>query len=150
MGVDDLVAGAARAGVDLSRDLVREIVAGNDKRRFALSDDGARIRAVQGHSHPGIAIAYPVAEPPDRLYHGTARRFLDAIRAEGVRPGNRHHVHLSPDPDTAAGVGRRHGTPAVLVVEAARMHAAGHLFHRAENGVWLTGHVPPAFLTEEG
>nr|WP_320205693.1 RNA 2'-phosphotransferase [Burkholderia arboris] len=38
---------------------------------------------------------YPAVQPPERLYHGTATRFLDSIRAQGLKPGTRHHVHLS-------------------------------------------------------
>jgi putative RNA 2'-phosphotransferase len=34
----------------------------------------------------------------------------------------------------------------VLVVEAGRMHADGHLFYRSENGVWLTDSVPIQYL----
>jgi putative RNA 2'-phosphotransferase len=26
------------------------------------------------------------------------------------------------------------------------MAAAGHVFYRSENGVWLVDHVPPAFI----
>jgi putative RNA 2'-phosphotransferase len=37
----------------------------------------------------------------------------------------------------------------VLRVDAAAMHAAGHLFYLAENGVWLTEAVPPAFLRRQ-
>lgn len=58
----------------------------------------------------------------------------------------RHHVHLSDNPDTALNVGKRHGKPVVLLVDAERMVAQGHLFYRTENGVWLTSSVPPAFL----
>jgi putative RNA 2'-phosphotransferase len=58
----------------------------------------------------------------------------------------RRHVHLSPDAATAAGVGRRHGTPLVLVVDSRKMHREGHVFFLAANGVWLTDHVPPAYL----
>ena len=32
----------------------------------------------------------------------------------------------------------------ILTVDAAAMHAAGHAFYQAANGVWLTDHVPPA------
>jgi len=45
-------------------------------------------------------------------------------------------------------VGQRHGRAHVLVVDAQRMHAIGHAFHLAENGVWLTNAVPPEFLSE--
>jgi putative RNA 2'-phosphotransferase len=60
--------------------------------------------------------------------------------------GARHHVHLSADRETATRVGARHGFPAVLVVDAARMHADGIAFYQSDNGVWLTGDVKPSYL----
>jgi putative RNA 2'-phosphotransferase len=35
----------------------------------------------------------------------------------------------------------------VLVVDAAGAHAAGQVFRRASNGVWLTDALPPAYLS---
>jgi putative RNA 2'-phosphotransferase len=80
------------------------------------------------------------------LFHGTVRRFLPAIRADGLRRGRRGHVHLSADPHAAAAVGARRGHPVVLRVDAAGTHQAGHPFYRAANGVWLTEHVPPRWI----
>jgi putative RNA 2'-phosphotransferase len=128
------------------RALVLDVVVTNDKQRFAVSDDGQRIRAVQGHSTASVAIERPAAVPPGTLFHGMAARFLDAILREGLRPGQRHHVHLSADPATAQGVGARYGRPVVLRVDAAGMLAEGVTFHQAENGVWLCERVPPRFL----
>src|SRR5918911_1196890 len=68
--VEALLAAARRHGVALTRDELREIVAGSDKQRFALSPDGARIRANQGHSVK-VDLQLPPAEPPAQLYHGT-------------------------------------------------------------------------------
>lgn len=135
----------AQAECPLTRDAVLAAVAGNDKQRFALSDDGLRIRARQGHSI-AVDLHLTPRTPPARLYHGTATRFLDAIRRDGLLRRGRHHVHLSADADIATAVGARHGRPVVLVVHADAMHAAGHVFHRSENGVWLTEAVPVAFL----
>ena len=90
----------------------------------------------------------PVA-PPAQLYHGTARANLASIRAEGLKCGSRHHVHLSPDPETARNVGMRHGAPFVLTVESGAMALDGHDFFRSENGVWLTDHVPPRYLAPD-
>jgi putative RNA 2'-phosphotransferase len=146
-GVDELLAKAGAAGRRLDRATLEEIVATSDKKRFTLSDDGASIRAAQGHSVE-VALGLAPVTPPDTLYHGTATRFLDAIRAEGLKPGSRQQVHLSADAATATAVGSRHGKPAVLIVAAGAMHAAGHSFFRADNGVWLTDHVPPQFLSE--
>ena len=39
--------------------------------------------------------------PPDVLYHGTARRFLESINENGLLPQSRQYVHLSQDNETA-------------------------------------------------
>jgi putative RNA 2'-phosphotransferase len=141
--VDTLLAALARYGRPLSRTDLDRIVAGTDKRRYEVH--GGRIRAAQGHSVP-IDLELPPAVPPAVLYHGTVARFLPGIRRDGLRPGRRRHVHLSPDEHTATVVGRRRGSPVVLRVDAAGLHAAGHTFYRAANGVWLTDRVPPQWI----
>lgn len=145
VAVDTLLDALARHGQALSRAELTHIVRANDKRRFAFSDDGARIRASQGHSLP-VELGYETAEPPELLWHGTAARFLSSIRREGLRRGARHHVHLSADRATAAAVGSRRGEAVVLTIRAAQMHRDGHRFLRSANGVWLTDAVPPAYL----
>ncbi|MBX3712099.1 MAG: RNA 2'-phosphotransferase [Lysobacter sp.] len=129
----------------LTRDLIEAVVAGSDKQRFAISEDGLRIRANQGHSI-AVDLALQIVAPPERLYHGTAARSVDAIRREGLLRRNRHHVHLSADTDTAMRVGARHGKPVVLTIRAAEMAAAGHVFRRSANGVWLADAVPVGFI----
>ncbi len=143
--VDELLAAAQRSGKQLSRQRLEQVVADSDKKRFALSEDGQRIRANQGHS-VSVDLDLEPTEPPKLLYHGTVERFLDSIRAEGLVRGSRHHVHLSPDEATARKVGSRRGKPVILVVEAGRMHVAGYPFFRSANNVWLTEKVPAEFL----
>lgn len=143
--IQDLLRGMKRAGHRITEADLKQIVAENDKRRFTLSPDGLRIRAAQGHSVT-VDLELQPACPPDTLFHGTARDSLDTIWAEGLRPGRRQHVHLSPDFQTAERVGARHGKPVVLRIAAAKMHADGHLFWQADNGVWLTETVSPAYL----
>ena len=144
--VDDLLARAAQAGTPVTPAELRETVETNDKRRFALSADGARIRASQGHS-VAVDLGLAPQRPPDRLFHGTARRHLASIQAAGLVPGRRQHVHLSADEATAVAVGARHGAPVVLSVDAGAMHGQGFPFYRSANGVWLTAAVPPTFVT---
>ncbi|WP_368499687.1 RNA 2'-phosphotransferase [Herbiconiux sp. A18JL235] len=148
--IDALIAAAGASGRRLEPETIRAVVEGSDKKRFALSADGRRIRAVQGHSVATVDIHREPKTPPKTLFHGTATRFLASIQAEGLRRGRRHHVHLSADPATAEAVGRRYGTPVVLVVEAGRMHEEGLAFFQADNGVWLTDAVPPRFLRVGG
>ncbi len=122
------------------------MVAESHKKRFALSEDGRRIRANQGHSVQ-VDLGLPPSAPPEVLYHGTASRSVAAIRAEGLHSGSRQHVHLSPDIPTAIKVGKRHGKPLVLIVRAREMAAAGHTFFLSANGVWLTERVPVEFIS---
>ncbi|MET9203571.1 RNA 2'-phosphotransferase [Streptomyces bacillaris] len=143
VAVETLLSAAARHGFAITRAELDQVVAANDKRRFTV--DGDRIRANQGHTVT-VDLDLPPAEPPAYLYHGAVARVLDAIRAEGLRPMARHHVHLSPDRETATRVGARRGRPLVLTVDAGAMHRAGHVFRVSANGVWLADAVPPEFL----
>jgi putative RNA 2'-phosphotransferase len=135
--VEELLAACRAHGQPITLNELQDIVAQNDKQRFAFSADAARLRANQGHSIE-VELGYEPATPPRQLYHGTAQRFLASIRAQGLRKGRRHHVHLS--------AGQRHGQPVVLIVKAAEMQQNGFAFYLSTNGVWLTKHVPVTYL----
>lgn len=137
----------AKADIPLDLDTLCKVVATSDKKRFAISADGLSIRANQGHSIE-VNLGLEPVEPPELLYHGTATRFLESIKVQGLLPQNRQYVHLSPDHDTAVSVGQRHGTPVVLAFPALQMHQQGHQFFQAKNGVWLTERVPADILQE--
>lgn len=147
--VDVLLTALAGSGLRLSRTELEHVVATNDKRRFAFDASGRRIRASQGHS-VAVSLGYEPADPPAELFHGTVERFLPSIVAEGLRPGNRHAVHLSADAGTAEKVGARRGRPVVLRVDAAAMAADGFSFSVSANGVWLVAAVPPRYLARLG
>ncbi|XXF07900.1 RNA 2'-phosphotransferase [Pseudomonas sp. D2-3] len=147
--ISDLIAGAAKEGRDLDISLIQMVVASSDKKRFSISDDGLRIRAVQGHSSASVSLQHVEKEPPEFLYHGTATGFLESIRQQGLIAGARHHVHLSQDTPTAIAVGQRYGKPVVLKIETLRMHQQGFKFFQAENDVWLTNHVPMSFIHQD-
>lgn len=142
-----LIAGAAQSGRALDEALIHAVVESSDKKRFAISEDGLRIRAVQGHSTDSVAITYAEKVPPEFLYHGTATRFLESIMREGLKPGTRQHVHLSEEVQTATAVGQRYGKPVVLKIETLRMYQQGFKFFQADNGVWLTCTVPTEYLS---
>ena len=143
--VEALLAASARKGLSIGREELEEVVARNDTWRFAFDGSGTLIRARQGHSAP-VDLGLEPAEPPPTLYHGTPERNLPAILREGLMRMRRHHVHLSPDRETAERVGARRGRPAVLAVDARAMRRDGHDFYRSENGVWLVEGVPPRYL----
>jgi putative RNA 2'-phosphotransferase len=129
----------------ISRELLDEVVTTNDKQRFTFNDDGTKIRASQGHS---ITVDLNLGEmkPPEYLYHGTVSKFINAIKAEGLKKMDRQHVHLSRDKETAIKVGGRRGIPVILTISSGQMHQAGFAFYLSENQVWLTDHVPEQYI----
>jgi putative RNA 2'-phosphotransferase len=143
--VESLLAACAAHGFPISRDQLDEVVRTSDKQRFSFDDTGTRIRANQGHSTPVDLKLEPIA-PPALLYHGTPEKNVTVITAFGLLKMKRHHVHLSPDVETARKVGARRGRPVIFTIDSAAMHAQGHPFYCSENGVWLTDRVPPEFL----
>jgi putative RNA 2'-phosphotransferase len=146
--VDVLLAACSKHRKPIARELLDRVVAENNKKRFAFSEDGLRIRASQGHSID-VELGYEAADPPATLFHGTAERNLAPIQAQGLLKQQRHHVHLTADRETALNVGRRHGKPALLIVAAQRMVEDGHQFFISANGVWLTETVPQEYLSTE-
>jgi len=129
----------------IDRDILEEVVADNDKQRFAFNDDHTKIRASQGHSLK-INLDLESMKPPYILYHGTVRKFLDSIFKKGLTKGKRQYVHLSKDIETAKKVGQRRGSPVILEIDSAKMYRKGFKFFLSKNGVWLTYHVPPIYI----
>lgn len=128
-------------------DHIRQVIAESDKKRFELVGDA--VRACYGHTVVA-KVAYPVAEPPEKLWHGTPRSAVPAIRREGLRPMKRQYVHLSATLDIARRVGRRRDTaPFLFTVRTAAAHAAGVVFHKANDLIWLVRQLPPEFLSDE-
>jgi putative RNA 2'-phosphotransferase len=143
VSVSELLDALNRNGVSLTLEGLKDIVATSDKKRFALSEEGLKIRASQGHSVE-VNLQYKPETPPEFLYHGTPEKFVESIRSTGLNKGN--DVHLSPDETTAAKVGQRRGRPVVLKIRAGEMHRAGHVFRRSANNVWLVDSLPAEFI----
>ena len=132
--------------VAITLDDIKEVVATNDKQRFAFNDDHTKIRANQGHS-VSVDVELKESQPPAVLYHGTSTSSIQGITADGIHPKSRLYVHLSVDEETARKVGRRHGSPVILSIDAEKMHGEGYKFYLSANGVWLTESVPVSYIT---
>jgi putative RNA 2'-phosphotransferase len=125
-------------------DLIRMMEA-SDKKRHEIV--GGKIRALYGYSIP-MKIEKEPSVPPDVLYHGTAKRFLDSILSDGLKPMSRQYVHLSTDVEMAESVGKRHDShPVILKIDAKAAHASGILFCKGNDRVWLTDALPAKFIS---
>lgn len=145
--VKELIAGINNAGRKINMETLEEIVRTDNKGRYSFNEDKTLIRANQGHSIP-VDVELEEVIPPSVLYHGTATRFLDNIKQQGIKSMSRLYVHLSKDLETAIKVGNRHGNCAVLVIDTKRMSEDGIKFYLSENGVWLTKYIDWKYVKE--
>ena len=132
----------------ITEEMLHEMAFAPDKQRYEFSEDGKRIRAVHGHSVK-VDLEYEQIDPPEILYHGTATRFLDAIKKEGIQKQTRQFVHLSEFREQAEAVGKRHGKLAMITIKAGDMKRDGFVFYKSVSGVWLTDSVPVKYIEIE-
>jgi putative RNA 2'-phosphotransferase len=147
--VAELLAKAEAAGTVITVEQLKQVVAGNDKKRFVLNEDATSIRAAQGHS-VDVDLQLPVKAPPPVLFHGTVDKSMVDIRSQGMKPMSRHDVHLSPDRETATVVAARRGKPVILAIETDAMVRDGYEFRVSDNGVWLVPDVPAKYIKFPG
>lgn len=142
--VNELIDGVNKTH-KLNMTILEEIVETDDKQRYSFNEDKTLIRANQGHSI-NVDVELEEVVPPEYLWHGTGRKYVDSIMETGLIPKSRLYVHLSDNYHTAINVGTRHGEPVVLCILAGDMYRDGYKFYRSKNGVWLVEHVPVEYL----
>lgn len=152
ISMDELIRRINEAGkYRISREILEEIVAEDDKGRYRFSEDGQKIKACQGHSIPWVEPELTQSEPPAILYHGTTAQAHEKIMASGaICKMKRHAVHLQVDKENAwQSASRWHGaTPVLLKIDAAQMHCDGFRFGVSDNAVWCTEEVPVRYILE--
>jgi len=149
---DALIDGINKKGkYKISRELLEEIVAQDEKGRYRFNADGTKIKACQGHSVAWVEPELEMMAPPKFLYHGTTTVAAEKImQSGGVSKMNRHAVHLQADLAKAwKSAIRWHLTPVVLKIDAEEMSRAGFAFGKTENEVWCTESVPSAYIVEK-
>lgn len=145
--VEELINGINNSSRKIDMEILEDIVYTDDKGRYSFNEDKTLIRANQGHSIP-VDVELKEAIPPKVLYHGTAERFMDSIREQGIKSMSRLYVHLSDNISTAAKVGKRHGNCVILTIDTEKMHKDGIKFYLSENNVWLTKYIDCKYIIE--
>ncbi|EMQ1359338.1 RNA 2'-phosphotransferase [Clostridioides difficile] len=139
--VNELIEKINNTGRNINIEILEQIVKEDNKQRYSFNEDRSKIRANQGYSI-NVNVELRELEPPRFLYHGTATRFLDNIKKEGIISKSRLYIHLSNDIDTAVQVGKRHGIPIVLKINAGKMYENDYKFYLSENNIWLCEYIP--------
>lgn len=122
-----------------------DIVVNDDKGRFELNYDEMKVRALYGHSVE-VDLLLRKQKPPKTLLHGTAVKYIESIRQNGLRPKSRRYVHMTEDIDIALKTGSRHGEAVLLKIDAQSMSDNGYVFYSTKNGTWLTNEVPIKYI----
>lgn len=131
---------------DVTKEDLIEMIERSEKKRHEIYDD--KIRAFYGHSIP-MKIVKEEKMPPNILYHGTARRFMDSIAEKGLLPRSRQYVHLSHDIATAEIIGKRHdNNPQILVIDSLSAWNEGIRFYYGNEKVWLADMIPSKYISE--
>ncbi|PDZ55727.1 RNA--NAD 2'-phosphotransferase [Bacillus cereus] len=143
--VGELIDGVNKSGRHIDFDILQQIVQQDKKDRYSFNEDKTLIRANQGHSID-VAVSLTEVIPPQYLYHGTATRFAESIMMHGINKMSRLHVHLSDNKETALQVGKRHGMPVFLTIDALKMYKDGYKFYLSKNNVFLTEFVPSEYI----
>lgn len=139
----DALQGTKKWGNICEADL-NEMIEKSEKKRHEMKD--GKIRAIYGHSIP-MKIIKEEKEPPNILYHGTARRFIESIKENGLLPKSRQYVHLSEDIKTAEIVGKRHDDkPYILIIDAKQAWNEGIKFYHGNEKVWLSDAIPSRYI----
>jgi len=123
---------------------LNEMIEKSEKKRHEFAD--GKIRAFYGHSMP-MKILKEEKMPPNVLYNGTARRFLESIIKNGLLPQSRQYVHLSQDIETAENVGKRHDDkPCILIIDAKTAWNDGVKIYFGNEKVWLADAIPSRYI----
>lgn len=133
-----------RDWIELNENDLFRMIEKSEKKRHEIAN--GKIRAIYGHSLPRKILKKP-KEPPEILYHGTAKRFISSIKKLGLLPQSRQYVHLSVDMETALQVGkRRDENPIILKIRAAEGFREGVSFYLGNDNVWLADTVPVKYI----
>lgn len=128
----------------ITQEDIQQMIDISEKKRHEIVE--SRIRAFYGHSIP-MKIAKEEKVPPEILYHGTARRFLNSILENGLLPKGRQYVHLSQDVEIAHSVGMRHYMkPCILKIDAKQAWKEGIVFYYGNEKVWLADEIPSKYI----
>ncbi|WP_295672997.1 RNA 2'-phosphotransferase [uncultured Mucilaginibacter sp.] len=146
VSTEDLLKSLNLKGQKLDLNDIRSLNHSFDKIRWEFNEDESKIRATHGHSIP-IVLSGQSVTPPKLLYHGTSTKKISSIVKMGILPMQRQFVHCSETMEMAIEVGKRHGKPIIIEIDAEGLSQEGSKFFKTSDNVWLTDKIPSDFIS---
>lgn len=146
--VQELVSGMSKF-LPFNFNMLEEIVRTDAKQKYTFNADKTRIRAIDGHSIP-VDLELNTMKPPEFLWYGTGEQYVPSIHQQGIVPSQgQPYVALYAEPDAACMAGLHYGDFVLYRVLSEKMEQLGYFFYLSQDGIWLTEHVPAAFLEKQ-
>ena len=140
---------------NITFDTIKQIVDSNDKKRFELEqrNDKWYIRAVQGHSMPGIDPDLVLINDPSEIpivVHGTYHKAYELIKNTGLNRMGRTHIHFAHGTASDESVisGMRKSSQVMIFIDVVKAMASGIKFYKSSNGVILSEGINGVIETE--
>jgi len=119
---------------------LQQVIKSDKKSRFAFTDNDRRVRAQQGFSFPvDRDLVYErIHEPLEVCIHGTYKRYLDSIQAEGLKVMDREDIHCATGLPGTVKSGMRPECEVAIYLNTELMLTDEIPIYRSGNGVLLT------------
>jgi 2'-phosphotransferase len=144
--VSDILKYVNNQGINLSINIIKQIVSENSKQRFSLINESGVywIRANQGHSN-SMNVTVEMIEIKDCkeipiVIHGTNLKAWSLIVKEGLSCMSRQHIHFASGMfgETDVISGMRKNCDIFIYINTVKAMNDGIVFYKSSNGVILT------------
>lgn len=133
---------------NISSEDVIFIVNNDDNKRYEISKDKTKIRAIYGHTFD-FKIEKKECVPPAILFHGTNIDAWNNIVKNGyLKKMQRQYVFLSSEEEKAERVAirRKNKQYVILKIDTVLAIKEGIRFYRESNGIYMSDDIPVKFI----
>lgn len=133
---------------NISSEDVIFIVNNDDNKRYEISKDKTKIRAIYGHTFD-FKIVKKECVPPAILFHGTNIDAWNNIVKNGyLKKMQRQYVFLSSEEEKAERVAirRKNKQYVILKIDTVLAIKEGIKFYRESNGIYMSDDIPVKFI----
>ncbi len=122
---------------------IKNVVNINEKKRFEISNDGKKIRCVQGHNKDikldDEKYLEEVKEPYETLIHGTNKKAYEIIKTKGLSIMNRRHIHFVTNNNSKEVIsGYRNSSNVFIYLDMKKCMDDKIIFYKSKNNVILS------------